>query len=535
MDDKLVEDFLNDIEEDSIDDVIDSDSGIDIDISDLGDIDLSEMDDLDNISLDDLELDDIDFDDVDVTDLAGGAAAPQEAPAEVSLEDIIREAEEAESELSVDEGELPPAEETTDFADVFADAESRVAEDIDEPPVFEEPEAALEEPVPEPAEAEPPVVAEEPEPQVAAAETPAEAPAESAGDDLNVDDLFSSLGIGEEEPLGENYTKGQDELDELFAASMAEGSPELDEIEDIDDVKPKKKKKKKTKVKKEAVEGEAGEAGEKGEKRSIKEILFGAPDEEDLEEEQYLAEKKAKKAEQKEAKKAENEIKKEEKKAEKEQKLELKNKGKAQAAQKKKDQKAAKDAALQAELEAEAATAGKPVPNLVVVIVFALFIALGCVVVLGTKSFNYSQVIKKATDYFERQRYRLAYDEVSGVEVKPKDEELKDRIYTVMYVERLYESYQNNKKLDRYDKALDALLRGIEKYDEHYAEAEELNIVSDINGCRDKIMAALWSDFGMSEEQAYQVISLSGGEYADTIKLYIAKAGYKLEDVEVSE
>lgn len=62
-------------------------------------------------------------------------------------------------------------------------------------------------------------------------------------------------------------------------------------------------------------------------------------------------------------------------------------------------------------------------------------------------------MIKKAANYFERQRYRLAYDEVSGVEVKEKDQDLKDRIYTVMYVERLYESYENNMKLGRADKA----------------------------------------------------------------------------------
>lgn len=150
--------------------------------------------------------------------------------------------------------------------------------------------------------------------------------------------------------------------------------------------------------------------------------------------------------------------------------------------------------------------------------------ALAAGVVLGTNQFNYSQVIKKAANYFERHRYRLAYDEVSGVEVKEKDQDLKDRIYTVMYVERLYESYENNMKLGRADKALDALLRGIQKYDEHYDEAVELDIVKDIDSCRDKIINALWNTYGITEETAYQILAMEGQEYTKTLSELGAKA-----------
>ena len=114
-------------------------------------------------------------------------------------------------------------------------------------------------------------------------------------------------------------------------------------------------------------------------------------------------------------------------------------------------------------------------------------------------------MIKKAANYFERQRYRLAYDEVSGVEVKEKDQDLKDRIYTVMYVERLYESYENNMKLGRADKALDALLRGIDS-------------------CRDKIINALWNTYGITEETAYQILAMEGQEYTKTLSELGAKA-----------
>jgi hypothetical protein len=257
-------------------------------------------------------------------------------------------------------------------------------------------------------------------------------------------------------------------------------------------------------------------------KKSISEILFGEPDEDDAEEERLLAERKA----QKEIKKSENAEKKAEKKAlkdaKKQEALAVKDKegrAKAQAkASAKAKKKAAREAEYQAELEEE--KDNKPVSTAAVVIVFAAFAALALFVILGTKSFDYSRVVTKATEYFDRQRYRLAYDEIAGVEVKSKDEELKDRIYTVMYVERLYESYENNMTLGRKDKALDALIRGLEKYDEHYEEAVELDIADDINVCRQKILQALEETFSMTEEDAYAMMAMDGQEYI------VALAGY---------
>ena len=158
------------------------------------------------------------------------------------------------------------------------------------------------------------------------------------------------------------------------------------------------------------------------------------------------------------------------------------------------------------------------------VTIFLIFAALLTVVVLGTKEFDYRQVIRKAEDYFDRDRYSLAYDEVVGVQVKEDDEELRDRIYTVMYVERLYESYENNMLVGRRDKALDALLRGLEKYDVHYKEAVELNIVEDIDVCKSKIIAALKTCFGLSEDEARQIMTLEGQEYVQALLMYSENA-----------
>ena len=465
---------------------IDIDSGVDVDADDMDDISLDELDHLDGMDLGDLDFDDIDFDDVDITKLDAGAnPVVKKKPQEQETDDMSLDAliEKANQENVKPE---PPQEEPSvqaDNTDVFGEADLQMQEDTALP--------------------------------------------EGVFDDA----LFGSMdmGMSEEPELSEKeknpYTADEDSLDALLQSSMAESllNGDLADIEDIGEkteepVKKVKQPRKKAEKKKAEIEEEETEH----KKKTISEILFGEPDEDDLEEEALFEEKKAKKEAEKKKKQAEREAKKEEKDAAKQEMLTAKQ-AKDKAKQKEKaDKKRQKDEAYAAELEAEKDQ--KKVSTPTVIVVFVLFFALAVGVVLGTNQFNYSQVIKKAANYFERQRYRLAYDEVSGVEVKEKDQDLKDRIYTVMYVERLYESYENNMKLGRADKALDALLRGIQKYDEHYDEAVELDIVKDIESCRDKIINALWNTYGITEETAYQILAMEGQEYTKTLSELGAKA-----------
>lgn len=492
MDENYLDSLLNKVSSDqndinnSFDNIVEEDSGIDIEMSDLDNLSLDELDDFDSLDLGDLELDDIDFDDVDITNLdfqkisdTNKTKSDQVQELDFNLDELISETQEASSN-NIEALEFNS--ETSEFSDpvnedVFSDAEMQFDEDTSYPNLFED------ESIKEPQENIQP---------------------SSANDigAMNLDDLFSALGIDEENGSEKNsYTSNQDSLEELFQSTMVLDSEDgaLDDIDDISDVKPSNNKKSK---------------GNSKVRKRISEVLFGEPDEDDIEEDRLLKVIKAEKQIKKENKKAEKEV----KNSEKMEKLSLKKEETQRKQQQKNEKQKAKNEALRIELEAEKNE--KKVSTATVIIVFAAFTALAVLVVFGTKQFNYSQVIKKASDYFDRQRYRLAYEEVCGVDVKDKDEDLLDRIYTVMYVERLYESYQNNLALDRPDKALDALLRGLEKYDEHYAEAVELDIVSDIDLCKDKIINALWNTYGLSENGAYNIIELTGQEYMQTLNEY---------------
>ncbi|MCM1179214.1 MAG: hypothetical protein NC347_03080 [Clostridium sp.] len=261
-------------------------------------------------------------------------------------------------------------------------------------------------------------------------------------------------------------------------------------------------------------------------KRTFMQILFGDPDEEDELSEEELEEIEAKKAAKKAAKAAKKEAA-QVAKAEKEEKNKaqkaLDDEKKKRAEEQKNQLKAEKKAKRKAEDEAEAAKEGpeKKLNKPMVVFIFTLFLGGLLVFYMGMNNFNYAQVIEKAAKYFANQRYRPAYNEIVGVEVKEDDKDLKDRIYTVMHVERLYEAYNNNIAMGNKEKALDSLLRGVDEYYEYYEEAEELGIVSDIDYSFNQIKEVLQSRYGISVEQALEINAMENLQYVKTIGTYV--------------
>lgn len=317
----------------------------------------------------------------------------------------------------------------------------------------------------------------------------------SDGDDL--EDLFSLLDLDEnesqehnEDESSENEIPMQDNpLDDLDVVGLQEPDDEISEKE-----KPVKKK-------------------------SLMTILFGEPDEDDElspEELEAIEQKKAEKKAKKEAAK----LAKEEKKAAAKEEKAAKAGDKKKAQEEKKKVRAVKKA-KQKEEEEKNAEPVKPLNKPAVVFIFTLFLGGTFLFYLGMNNFNYTQAIQKATDYFDNQKYHKAYDEIKGVEVKEKDQDLKDRIYTVMYVERLYESYQNNIELDRQKKALDSLLRGVDKYYEYYDEAQKLGIVDDLNYSFAQIQTTLQDHYGITVEQAAAINQLDSYEYVQTVDQYV--------------
>lgn len=313
----------------------------------------------------------------------------------------------------------------------------------------------------------------------------------------SLEDLFSMLDL--EDPEGDPGSSDSEEPsgEEKSADSPQESIDNILADIDVEEESPKAEKKKK----------------------GLMEILFGEPDEEDELSEEELQAIEEKKAAKKAKKQAAKDAKKEKAEAAKSEKA-FKDGQKKKENEEKKRFKAEKKAKRKAEEKANAEPE-KPLNRPMVAFVFSLFLGGTALFYLASNNFNYTLAIENAAQFFSNQKYHSAYDEIKGVDVREKDQELKDRIYTVMYVERLYESYENNMELGRPEKALDSLLRGVDKYYEHYEEAAELGILSDLEYSFAQIRTALETQYGITVEQALAINDMENYDYVQTIASYV--------------
>ncbi len=221
----------------------------------------------------------------------------------------------------------------------------------------------------------------------------------------------------------------------------------------------------------------------------------------------------AAKEEKKAAKAAKAEEKAEAKKAKAEEK-ELKKAAKAEEKEQKKAEKEAKKAEEAAQEELEVTGKLNKVGVSIVVILAAMFLATE---ISGTEIFSYNSTMKQAVSFFEAGKYTDAYQEILGTNMKKKDQETYDKIVTVMKVQRSLNSYENYDNMKYYPDALNALLVGLRKYDENIETARNLEIEKDVDNCKEKILTLLDEEYGLSEDQAREILSLKKDAYTDRV------------------
>lgn len=221
----------------------------------------------------------------------------------------------------------------------------------------------------------------------------------------------------------------------------------------------------------------------------------------------------AAKEEKKAAKAAKAEEKAEAKKAKAEEK-ELKKAAKAEEKEQKKAEKEAKKAEEAAQEELEVTGKLNKVGVSIVVILAAMFLATE---ISGTEIFSYNSTMKQAVSFFEAGKYTDAYQEILGTNMKNKDQETYDKIVTVMKVQRSLNSYENYDNMKYYPDALNALLVGLRKYDENIETARNLEIEKDVDNCKEKILTLLDEEYGLSEDQAREILSLKKDAYTDRV------------------
>lgn len=320
---------------------------------------------------------------------------------------------------------------------------------------------------------------------------------EAESQDNNADDIFSLDAMLNDMGDLEDLTETDASQEKLSDLTLDMGSEAVDLDNSLADLKEEQEPAKENKG-----------------KVSIFQKLFGNVHDEKAKKKQEAKEKKKKPKKTKEELEEEKKLKAQEKKEKQDEAKkikEAKKKEKEELKRKKKEAQAREEEVDEGRINRAGAT-----------IVFVFFGLVAAGIILGGKGFSYHRSIAKATEYFGIQRYNEAYDEVRGVEIKEDDQEIYDKIITVMYVNKQLNSYNNYYGLRMYPEALDSLLKGLKRYEEYISYAKELGIKSDMDYVKGQILGELREMYQISEEEAYQI--MEAGDQEEYSRLVIKKA-----------
>lgn len=295
-----------------------------------------------------------------------------------------------------------------------------------------------------------------------------------------LNDLFEDLDPSEIQTVSEEEEQLDHGLEELLAANDV-----------IEDSKEKKKKDKKAKKEKKSV---------------FKKVFGNVPiDPSKIKEEptpEQIAAKKQKEAEEKKAKAEAKKLAAEEKK---------------QIAQRNKEEKARQKALAKEEKKAKKLEEAKQIledmketriNRVGATIVFVFFAVCAVALLFGSEIFGYSISIQSAETNFNNaynnnvKYYTDAYNDIYGLDIRPEDQVLSDKIMTVMFVNKELNSYNSHMVIGDYQSALHSLLLGLYRYGKYYEQAIPLGIDRDMDYVRTQILKELEATFHVSEDEA---------------------------------
>ena len=148
------------------------------------------------------------------------------------------------------------------------------------------------------------------------------------------------------------------------------------------------------------------------------------------------------------------------------------------------------------------------------IILFILLIA-GIIMLIQVfgYSINYNSKVNAAKDYFINGEYEKVYNSLSGMNLSGNEETIYNQSKVVMYVQRQYESYLNYRKMNMNTEAINALIKGVDRYQTYRAEGKELGVDDKMKESYDKIINALKDTYKISETEAISLADMSNSDF----------------------
>lgn len=326
------------------------------------------------------------------------------------------------------------------------------------------------------------------------------------GDDEDISEIGELLKADEEHLEVEDSSLGDIMVDTITGDGFTE-SPRREEEPSPKEKKAEKNKKEKgKKEKKKGFFAKLSSAlfGEEENEEGLNDVVV--PEAEDLEnisEENLQILKELEAAEQQNAAK-EDEGKKGKGKKKKKEKKEKKPKEKKE---RKKREKKVKEPKPPKEVDNT-----PPLPKKPVILIFLMAFSILLLVLLTIKGTGRSSYIDAAKQAMENGEYVEAYSELNGLELKESEQDLFEKIEAMALVQEQYDAYLTMMGADKYSLALDALVRGIGRYDSHLETAQKYGLEKEMNQMKDRLTEALQNQFGMSEEEARELYNIKDRE-----------------------
>ena len=149
-------------------------------------------------------------------------------------------------------------------------------------------------------------------------------------------------------------------------------------------------------------------------------------------------------------------------------------------------------------------------------VMLVLFVA-GVVVLISVlnSALYYNTNSSQAKTYYNNSEYDKAYSKLNGMKLNSNDKTLYEQASTIMYVKRQYDSYKNYMSLNMKTEALDALIKGIDRYNTFRSTAQELGIDDKFKAEYQNIIDALQNTFKISEAQGISLADMSNSDFTN--------------------
>ncbi|MDE7259590.1 MAG: hypothetical protein K2N77_10195, partial [Lachnospiraceae bacterium] len=164
-----------------------------------------------------------------------------------------------------------------------------------------------------------------------------------------------------------------------------------------------------------------------------------------------------------------------------------------------------------------------------VISVFLFCATIAACIVVVTMLLPEQMEKQEARVAFDHAQYEQVYEQLYGRELSEEDEVLLQKSSVILQVKRKLNSYENYIKMDMPLEALDALLEGVNRYQNLWDDAEFYRVSGELDEIYSQILDALSNQYGLSEADALDILG-SGDNVTYSQRLRAVVYGNTIDD-----